>query len=785
MNIDFDFSKTPGKVLLSRNLHIEGSPLLSVITPFYNAGKFFRETANCVLNQTFPYFEWIIVDDGSTSQDDVNLLKQVASTDSRIVLLHKSNGGPSAARNMGIKQSKSDIIVPLDADDLIEPTFLECVYWSLFTHPEASFSYADSVGFFEQEYIWKQPFSANKMKTENILVYCAGIRKKDLLEIGLQTEEQKYLYEDWHMWLKLLAKRKIGIHMGWIGFWYRRTDTGVLSKIRKNEELESISKKMNSQLAKQVDDDIQFIEYPRIKTSHETAFSKIKTWSWDRKPVISNQKTKILLLLPHMVMGGADLFNLDIVSRIDKNKFEVSVITTNPAESTWRQRFGEHVTDLFELPTFLDVEHWAAFVHYFIRSRNIELLLVSNSYYGYYLIPWLRKEFPDLIILDYVHSETWYWRSGGYARNSGVMGEIIDKTYVCTEHLRNIMIEVFGRNPETVETLYIGVDDEEYNPDLIQAGIIKSRLNISQERPVVLFPCRIDLEKRPFLMLEIAKRLMQRVRDVAVVVVGDGPCLNELREKIRTEGLENTVYCVGRQKDMKPYYKDSDVTLVCSLKEGISLTSYESLAMGVPVVSSDVGGQKELINDKVGKIVPLYQDETKDLDNRNYSDEEINHYVSALHDILKLTNDEKQNLSTECRNRIKHGFTKHQMVKRLECEFSDFKNGEGKENREYVASLLRKLPNLIDDFTTVFHEFIKKDMEANEIWKAKVRFEEMLKNQTTLVEAPANQMNDFAVQELQRIYKMRTWRMIQRYRKFMDGKSGYIFRKVRDLLLNR
>ena len=134
----FDFTKEPGRNLDQRYDTIsQQKPLVSIVTAFYNAGKYIEQTYNCVLNQTFPWFEWIIVNEGSTNQEDVILLERLASTDSRIRVLHKENGGASSARNLAIKESQADIII-IDADDLMEPTYVEVLYWSLITHPEAS-----------------------------------------------------------------------------------------------------------------------------------------------------------------------------------------------------------------------------------------------------------------------------------------------------------------------------------------------------------------------------------------------------------------------------------------------------------------------------------------------------------------------------------------------------------------------------------------------------------------------------------------------------------------------
>jgi len=438
---------------------------------------------------------------------------------------------------------------------------------------------------------------------------------------------------------------------------------------------------------------------------------------------------------------------------------------TNPGNSTWRQKFEEHVVDIFDLTTFLDIKDWSTFIHYFIKSRGIDIVLISNSYYGYYLVPWLRKEFPDIGIIDYVHMEEWYWRAGGYARTSGVAGDIIERTYVCNEHLRELMIEKFHRKPEDVKTVYIGVDEKEFHAEGIERGRVKKELGIQEGRPVILYPCRIHPQKRPFLMMEIAKEIKKEIPDIVFWVVGDGPELPDLEEAVRKNNLTGTVYLLGRQQDMKRYYRDSDVTLICSIKEGLSLTAYESLSMGVPVVSSDVGGQRELIDERVGRLVQVLQDERKDFDKREYSREEVRRYVDAILDILR-DEDGYQEMKEECRRRIEERFTKEKMVKELEKEFKEIKGGRGKERRQKVWEAVQMLPNLVDDYCTLFCEYYKRDLQDEKIWRTM---------QIT---------NDNAVQELERIYNMKTWKLIEKYRAFMDHTSiGNLLRFIRDQLL--
>ena len=699
--MEFDYAKEPGRKLLISNRESDGKPLVSIITPYYNAGKYFKQTFNCVMNQTFPWFEWIIVDDGSTDKPSLDTLERLSKQDTRIRVLHQSNQRQAAARNAAIKHSTTDIIVPLDADDLIAPPFIEELYFALQKNPDAAWAYTDSVGFGAQNYLWKQPFSASRMKTENLLVCTAAIHKSWLEKIGGYDVSDKSYDEDWHLWLKLMAAGAKPVHLSGTLFWYRRSAEGMQQQVQKDRALKQASAKIQ-ETANAIKNDVQAKEYPYGGKPGEYAAPKCS--DWNRKVFKSHDKIHVMMLLPWMEMGGADLFNLDVCRKIDKERFEVSILTTVPGEQSWRQRFEDYVTDIFDLPSFLEPKEFPEFISYFIKSREIDVLFLSNSYDGYYLVPWLRAQFPKLAIIDYVHMEEWYWRNGGYARTSGAMGELIEKTYVCNERTRRVLINDFGRDPESVETLYIGVDQEQYDETKVEAGLVRKELNIAEDRPIILFPCRIHPQKRPFLMVEIAKQIKQSIPNIAFVVVGDGPQFEELKIAIERENLTETVYLAGRQKDMRPYYKDSALTLICSLKEGLALTAYESLSMSKPVVTSDVGGQAELIDDTVGCVLPLLQSEADELDSRTFSQEEVQMYVKAITDVL-ADREQYQQLCRNCRRKIEEGFSSQIMIRKLERIFEDLvQNSVQQEKRQATAKNIGFYSRILNELPTLMNE---------------------------------------------------------------------------------
>lgn len=706
----FDFNREPGRQVRDNTILEDTGrePLMTVITPYYNAGKYIRQTFQSVIDQTFPWFEWLIIDDGSTEKEQIQILKELCALDSRIKVIRKENGGIASARNTGIQNSSSEILVMLDADDLIVPTYLEVLYWMLYKNPDCDWAYTNTVGFQDQQYLWDKPFRLKDLKKDNFLTYSAAIRKEAAESAGLYNDSEKYYYEDWDLWLRFLQKGKRPVKSSLYGFWYRRHDAGVLGKINGDKEIKRRALRLIQEEAKKIEnDEISAKEFPRHAGVNR--FETLTESDWTYPAVKRKGKYQILMIVPWMRMGGSEIFELEILKNIDRQLFGITVLTTVDAPLEWRQRYEEYTDDIFELPSFLDMKNYPEFISYVIKSREIRLVLITNSYYGYCLMPWLRMKYPDLAILDYVHMEEWYWRRGGYARISSSMREITEHTYVCSEHTKNVLIEVFGRKPEEITTLYIGVDPDYFHPDKIDIGECYRKLRIPADKKIILYPCRMDPQKRPFLMLEIAEEAMRRNLNVVFVAAGEGPLLPQLREKSIKKGLRDVVFFIGQVEDLRPYYKDAVITLNCSIQEGLAITSYESCAMRVPVISADVGGQGELIDDETGKLLPVYQNNERDFGNAAYDRQEVNQYVDALEELLG-DRERYHVISGNCRKKITDRFSTKSMIKKTERIFIYYiENQEIAVLRKKKAEILRKVPSLVEELMVLYHEVEGRD----------------------------------------------------------------------------
>lgn len=99
---------------------------VSIIMPYYNAAAYIFETVDSIINQTYKYWELIIIDDCSPAPETSEVLDRVASLDSRIKILKaEKNGGAGATRNIGIKAAVGRYLAFCDSDDWWYPTKLE------------------------------------------------------------------------------------------------------------------------------------------------------------------------------------------------------------------------------------------------------------------------------------------------------------------------------------------------------------------------------------------------------------------------------------------------------------------------------------------------------------------------------------------------------------------------------------------------------------------------------------------------------------------------------------
>lgn len=148
-------------------------PSISIIVPVYKVEQYLPSCIRSILRQTYRDFELILVDDGSPDSSGA-ICDEFAEKDSRIRVIHQSNGGVSRARNAGIEAAQGEWVCFVDADDLVTPGYLAAFLPTASCEFEADIVVQGAIGFFGKKIRNKFVFNAysgtiNQCLTEELI----------------------------------------------------------------------------------------------------------------------------------------------------------------------------------------------------------------------------------------------------------------------------------------------------------------------------------------------------------------------------------------------------------------------------------------------------------------------------------------------------------------------------------------------------------------------------------------------------------------------------------------
>ena len=206
-------------------------PLISVVIPCYNQGKYLEETVKSALASSYRPLEIILVNDGSTD-NSLEIANKLEANHPEIQVIDQPNGGVAKARNTGIAHAKGKYVLPLDGDDLISDNYIKEAIETLESNPKVKVVYCQAVKFNEQtQKPWKlKPFSRRQLAKDNMIFVAAVFRKSDCEAVGGFSEDMKMGREDWEFWIKMLKNGGEVVQLPFVGFFYRLTPTSKRKK---------------------------------------------------------------------------------------------------------------------------------------------------------------------------------------------------------------------------------------------------------------------------------------------------------------------------------------------------------------------------------------------------------------------------------------------------------------------------------------------------------------------------------------------------------------------------
>lgn len=237
--------------------------LVSVILTCYNQEKYLSEALDSVLKQTYPYWECVILNDGSTDGSE-EIAKQYVSKDKRFVYVYQKNQGVVAARNNAIKVCKGGYILPLDGDDIISSNYLELAADVLDKNKDVVLVCCNVEKFGDES----GPLLLPEINIRNILstgccVSSSMFRREKYNLVGGYKEVMSDGWEDWEFFISLLETGGKVYKLNQVLFFYR-----ILHKSR-DRKLEQKNREVLRSKMVQLHPNSYYREYDSLLNEYE------------------------------------------------------------------------------------------------------------------------------------------------------------------------------------------------------------------------------------------------------------------------------------------------------------------------------------------------------------------------------------------------------------------------------------------------------------------------------------------------------------------------------------
>lgn len=586
---------------------------LTVGIPVYNCQKYIAESIRSVLAQTYTDFELIVTDDGST---DGTLDIVRSFTDSRIIVvadgMHK---GLAIRLNEQIAMAQGDYFARMDADDVMLPQRLERQMAFINKHPETDVVGSSTVIIDEEGnkigYRSACSWKAGMNRTAQELSFVPCISFMHPTVIGKISWFRKYYYnpacegcEDQDLWARsvdssvfyniceplLLYRDPQKLDLDTYIF-RRRQERYVLRLNREHKSFFTYSVKKSLSYAKSV------------MAWGLSILGKQKWIVKSRNVELSPLNNRVLHVITSLRTGGAEKLMVDLLPRLRDLNNDVELL----------------VFDGINTPFYNQVLAQGIKVHKFGDNCS-----VYNPLFVLRLIPFLRRFdyvhthntscqlfvaianlFADSNIFTTEHNTTnrrrgcWYWK---------IIDRWMYRQYskiVCISDQARLNLQEYLGNKQclSAEVIYNGVDTERYSKAL--TTVSEDRKNQKVITMVAAFREQKD-------QMTLIKAMASLPEHYILQLVGKGDNLNRLEQcksLSRNLGIENRVNFMGIRMDIPAILQASDVVVLSSHYEGLSLSSIEGMASGKPFIASDVDGLHEIV-DGYGILVPHEDDKS-------------------------------------------------------------------------------------------------------------------------------------------------------------------------------
>jgi glycosyltransferase involved in cell wall biosynthesis len=566
----------------------DSAPIVSVVIPCFNYGSFVHRAIDSILAQTLSSVEIIVVEGGSTDGETTEIVRNLDRPRTRVIMQDRPTL-VGANRNAGITAAAGRYVCCLDADDTLDPTYLEKAVYLLETHRYDVVSTGirftgARTGTID---VIENP-TLRDMTEGNHVTTCAVFSRHLWKAIGGFTDTGKgadHVAEDWDFWVKAAAAgARIRNITGEYLFNYTIHDKGSLSSSS------GVQSKASQGAAIMARNSRLLTSEAFAKSAAESRRRISLTRSGGRLLDITPSGLpgrRLLIVVPYLIVGGAERLLSAVTRLLVAQGWSITVISTLPQEghddaSSW---FKKDITEVYMLPRFLKEWEREGFVEYIIESRRCDALILAGSLLIYNLLPVLNEKYKNLAVIDLLFNIVGHTHSHAQQREHIIMA-IAENAEVFE------WFKATGRPGNQIRLIESGIDASSYQ--IKRPLDIAERLDIADDEIIIGFSGRLSSEKAPEVFVEMAEALGGE-QNLSFVMTGNGPMRSAVEAKVRALPSNIRFKFMGMVDDPIPYFALYDIFVLPSRLDGRPLALLEAMSSGCAIVASNIGGVPAII----------------------------------------------------------------------------------------------------------------------------------------------------------------------------------------------
>jgi len=306
----------------------------------------------------------------------------------------------------------------------------------------------------------------------------------------------------------------------------------------------------------------------------------------------------VLFLIPSLDRGGAEGQLLTLIDHLDRTRF-APILCSLHAPTIDRQREVSCPLVVLPVDSLFRWNSARATLRIARLARDLGVGLIHATFLRAELIATaatrLGSRVPVVLAKRNLDSRPYAQRERLLLRFAH---RACDHIVANAEAVKQRCETLWNVSSDKISVIYNGVDLRSFVPASHESrAAAKQRLRIEPNHTVVTIVTHLTHVKGADLSIEAAARVVSAAPDVSFLIVGGGPLLEPLRHRVRGLALDGRIRLEGEANDVTPYLAAADIGLLSSRSEGFPNAILEYIAMGLPVVATNVGGVRELVGE--------------------------------------------------------------------------------------------------------------------------------------------------------------------------------------------